>query len=71
MTLSGKADTAWLPSETIHQPLAGVVRQHVHKESVRNTAKPMRVVSNDQPEAREGQAGTLGGGEVRSTADAG
>jgi len=29
------------------------------------------VVSDDQPEAREGQAGALGGGEVRGTAEAG
>src|SRR6476620_11737997 len=41
MTLSGKADTAGLPSETIHPAAApGEWRQHVHKESVRNTGGP-------------------------------
>jgi hypothetical protein len=38
---SGKADTAGLPSETIHPAAApGYWRQHVHKESVRNTGDP-------------------------------
>jgi hypothetical protein len=32
--------------------------------------KPLGVVSDDQLEAREGQAGRWGGGEVRSTAEA-
>jgi hypothetical protein len=38
----------------------GYWRQHVHKESARNTGKPQGVVKDDQPEAREGQAGRLG-----------
>src|SRR3981081_2980775 len=38
----------------------GYWRQHVHKESVRNTGNPEAWFSDDQPEAREGQAGRPG-----------
>src|SRR5258706_8815679 len=38
----------------------GYWRQHVHKESVRNTGSPEAGVSDDQPEACEGQAGRAG-----------
>ena len=38
----------------------GYWRQHVHKESGTKHGKPQNVVSDDQPEAREGQAGRLG-----------
>ena len=42
------------------------------KESVRNTGSPMGVVRDDQPDAREGEAGRpWGGGEARSTDEAG
>ena len=37
--------------------MPGYWRQHVHKESVRNTGKPQGQVGDDQPDAREGQAG--------------
>jgi len=36
------------------------VAAHVHKESARKHGKPQGVVSDDQPEAREGQAGRPG-----------
>ncbi len=38
----------------------GYWRQHVHKESVRNTGSPKAWSIDDQPDAREGQAGRLG-----------
>src|SRR5258708_11087666 len=38
----------------------GYWRQHVHKESVRNTGSPEAGVSDDQREAGEGQAGRAG-----------
>src|SRR6476659_8394894 len=38
----------------------GYWRQHVHKESARNTGSPKAWSIDDQPEAREGQAGRLG-----------
>src|SRR5246500_1005330 len=38
----------------------GYWRRHVYKESVRNTGSPMAWVSDDQPDAREGQVGCLG-----------
>ena len=48
-------------SEDYAQPLhRGIGGRHVHKESVRNTGSPDGVVSDDQPDAREGQVGRLG-----------
>src|SRR5260370_9879267 len=38
----------------------GYWRQHVHKESVRNTGSPKAWSIDDQLEAREGQAGRPG-----------
>jgi hypothetical protein len=37
-----------------------IFRQHVHKESVRNTGSPNAWSRDDQLEAREGQTGRLG-----------
>ena len=44
------------------RPIAvpGYWRQHVHKESVRNTGDPKAWSRDDQPDAREGQAGRRG-----------
>jgi hypothetical protein len=41
----------------------GYWRQHVHKESERNTGNPKAWSRNDQPDAREGQAGRPGAAE--------
>ena len=39
----------------------GYWRRHVHKESARNTGSPMAwLVRDDQPDAREGEAGRCG-----------
>ena len=49
---------------------AGVVAAACTQGKRTKHGKPQGVVSDDQPEAREGQAGRLSG-EVRSTAEAG
>src|SRR6202045_3669561 len=41
----------------------GYWRQHVHKESARNTGDPKAWSRDDQPDAREGQAGRPGESE--------
>ena len=48
---------------------SGVVATSMYTRKVATRAKPQGVVRDDQPDAREGQAGALGGGEVRSTAE--
>jgi hypothetical protein len=60
-TLSGKADTAG-PSERSSTPrrCAGVVATACTQGKRTQHGKPQSVVSEDQPEAREGQAGRLG-----------
>ena len=48
-------------SEAVRPAAApGQWRQHVHKENVRNAGSPQGVVSDDQPDAREGQVGRFG-----------
>src|ERR1700680_2473632 len=61
MTLSGKADTAG-GSERSSTPrrCAGVVAAACTQGKRTQHGKPRSVVSNDQPEPREGQAGRLG-----------
>ena len=50
---------------------AGVVAAACTQGKRTQHGKPQGVVSDDQPEAREGQAGVLGCGEAGSTAEAG
>src|SRR6266849_10098900 len=61
MTLSGKADTAGR-SERSSTPrrCAGVVATACTQGKRTKHGKPQSVVSEDQPEAREGQAGRPG-----------
>src|SRR5215470_16675899 len=73
MTLSGKADTAGLPSEN-HTPsrCAGVLATACTQGKRTQHGKPhgvVRAMTNWKP-ARD-RPGALGGGEVRSTAEAG
>src|SRR6266576_2554169 len=60
-TLSGKADTAGV-NERSSTPsrCAGVVATACTQGKRTQHGKPHSVVSNDQPEAREGQAGRFG-----------
>src|SRR6266516_615486 len=60
-TLSGKADTAGV-NERSSTPsrCAGVVATACTQGKRTKHGKPQSVVSDDQPEAREGQAGRLG-----------
>jgi hypothetical protein len=60
-TLSGKADTAGV-NERSSTPsrCAGVVATACTQGKRTQHGKPQSVVSDDQPEAREGQAGRLG-----------
>ena len=53
-TLSGKADTAAgeMSDDDAQSLHRGEWRQHVHKESARNTGSPHGVVRDDQPDAR-------------------
>src|SRR5664280_1901196 len=53
--MAGRVERRVRPAAT-----PGYWRRHVHKESVRNTGSPMAWVSDDQPDAREGQVGCLG-----------
>ena len=53
--MAGRVERRLRPSAT-----PGYWRQHVHKESARNTGSPKAWSIEDQPEAREGQAGRLG-----------
>src|ERR1700692_3357853 len=75
--ISGKADTAGRDERRRRSAAApGYWRQHVHKARTQGKrpqhGKPQNVVRDDQPDAREGQAGrSWGGGEVRSTDEAG
>src|SRR5215831_15173034 len=61
-TLSGKADTAGLPSETIRPSAApGGSGDSIYTRKAYATREaPWRGQSNDQLEAREGQAGRFG-----------
>ena len=52
--MAGRVERRLRPSAT-----PGYWRRHVHKESALNTG-PQSVVSDDQPEAREGQVGRPG-----------
>src|ERR1700682_1551902 len=56
--MAGRVERRLRPAAT-----PGYWRRHVHKESARKHGKPQGVVSDDQPEAREGQAGRPGGAE--------
>ena len=61
MTLSGKADTAGLPSEVgTPSRCAGVVATACTQGKRTQHGKPHGVVRDDQPDAREGQAGRRG-----------
>jgi hypothetical protein len=61
MTLSGKADTAGLRSETIRQPLRrGSGGSMYTRKAYATREAPWRGQSNDQLEAREGQARRFG-----------
>jgi len=60
-TLSGKADTAgWSERSSTPRRCAGVVATACTQGKRTQHGKPQSVVSEDQPEAREGQAGRLG-----------
>src|SRR5216684_3656576 len=53
--MAGRVERRLRPAAT-----PGYWRQHVHKESARNTGSPKAWSIDDQPEAREGQAGRPG-----------
>src|SRR6516165_6394127 len=56
----GKADMVGRDERGLRPAAApGYWRRHVHKESARNTGSPS-VIRDDQPDAREGQAGRSG-----------
>ena len=60
-TLSGKADTAERDERRLRPAAApGYWRQHVHEGKRTQHGKPRDVVRDDQPDAREGQAGRRG-----------
>src|SRR6266487_3065178 len=60
-TLSGKADTAGRTSESRHQPLRRGSGDSMYTRKAYATREaPRRGRNDDQPEAREGQAGRSG-----------